>query len=347
MKKNKIARNSAIAILLLTVLLFIPTIVAAASPSPSGSPAPSGNPAAGAPGTGDTDASSDAPGTGDTDSSTGDNPGGTGDTDSSAGTPPGTGDTDSSAGTPPGTGDTDSSTGGTPPGTGDTDSSTDTGNGGDNDENGGDGDNTDNGGSPSSSSGSRSGGRGGGIFIAQTANVVSALDGACPLITTYMRLGRNNNPVEVSKLQAFLKNREGLDVDVTGTFDLKTDAAVRAFQTKYQNTVLLPWGGPRTSGYVYITTSKKINELACAQPLVLSASELAIINAFRARLSSGTAPDGSIIPTDGSGTTTPEDGDTMTDGEFGSADETDSDVATASRASILSRFWNFIVNLFR
>src|ERR1035437_9621368 len=34
----------------------------------------------------------------------------------------------------------------------------------------------------------------------------------CPLITTYMQFGGNNNPTDVAKLQPFLKDSQGLDV---------------------------------------------------------------------------------------------------------------------------------------
>ncbi len=109
----------------------------------------------------------------------------------------------------------------------------------------------------------------------------------CPLIKTYMNLGRTDNrSEEVTKLQTFLKNSENLDVDINGTFDQKTDAAVRAFQKKYADEILNPWGGTKTSGYVYIMTSKKINQIACDQPLTLNDSDRTAIQNFRSRLGS-------------------------------------------------------------
>ena len=96
-----------------------------------------------------------------------------------------------------------------------------------------------------------------------------------------MQFGANNNGAQVALLQAFLKNSQGFDVNVTGLFDAQTLAAVRAFQTKYLADTMGPWGANQSSGYVYITTTKKINEIACNSPLTLSAADMAIINAYK------------------------------------------------------------------
>jgi hypothetical protein len=103
----------------------------------------------------------------------------------------------------------------------------------------------------------------------------------CPLITTYMKFGGINNPTDVAKLQAFLKNSQGLNVTVNGIFDQQMENAVRAFQSKYMSQIMGPWGANQSSGYVYITTLKKVNEIACNTPLTLSAADLAIINAYK------------------------------------------------------------------
>ncbi len=78
-------------------------------------------------------------------------------------------------------------------------------------------------------------------------------------ITTYMRKGMNNNPVEVRKLQYFLKTFESLDVEITGRFDDKTEQAVMVFQARYPLDILAPWDITLPTGYVYITTKNKIN----------------------------------------------------------------------------------------
>ena|GEM_PF-6518035 len=84
-------------------------------------------------------------------------------------------------------------------------------------------------------------------------------------ITQYMRKGAANDTAEVSKLQSFLVEQEGFaNVQVNGVFDDTTDAAVRAFQEKHSGIVLGPWGIQKGTGYVYLTTTKRINDLYCA-----------------------------------------------------------------------------------
>ncbi len=170
--------------------------------------------------------------------------------------------------------------------------------------------------------------------------VLGAAATSCPLITTHMKLGWNNNGAEVAKLQAFLKNSEGADVQVTGIFDAKTDAAVRAFQKKYLADVMGPWDATKASGFVYITTVKKINELVCASPLTLTAAELSIINSYKQNLSA----DGSatqVGPTFGDDSTTTPDGSHIIMGDQ------DDNVAAVGGSSVFSRFWAFIVSLFK
>ena len=68
-----------------------------------------------------------------------------------------------------------------------------------------------------------------------------------------------------------------------GDFDLVTHQAVKTFQDKYRDEVLLPWGMEQPSGYVYLTTRKKINEIYCrgSKTFPLAANEKAEINRFR------------------------------------------------------------------
>ncbi|MBX4209350.1 peptidoglycan-binding protein [Candidatus Parcubacteria bacterium] len=89
----------------------------------------------------------------------------------------------------------------------------------------------------------------------------------CPsvnFITTFLKAGGNNNPNEVRKLQYFLNTYEGANLAVNGEFDAATEAAVKAFQVKYSNEILAPWGVTEPTGVVYITTSLKINRVYCA-----------------------------------------------------------------------------------
>lgn len=103
---------------------------------------------------------------------------------------------------------------------------------------------------------------------------------SCPFIIDYMRIDLDNKKEEVLKLQNFLKNREGYGVEETGIFDEKTDLAVKAFQTKYFNDVLSPWGAnSEPTGYVYITTKNKINEIVCGSSN-LTDSEKKIVDEY-------------------------------------------------------------------
>lgn len=90
-----------------------------------------------------------------------------------------------------------------------------------------------------------------------------------PLISSYMRIGRRNDVDEVKKLQTFLNQVLGTKLPVTGFFGSLTDKAVRDFQIKYNTEVLTPWvayGLPSantSTGYVYKTTQRMINNLYC------------------------------------------------------------------------------------
>jgi peptidoglycan hydrolase-like protein with peptidoglycan-binding domain len=95
-----------------------------------------------------------------------------------------------------------------------------------------------------------------------------------PLLSTYMRMGIDNNVDEVIKLQDFLNGEIGSELPLTGFFGPETDTAVRAFQLKYWEDVLQPWFGLEGSsvqdqddstGYVYKTTKWKINNIFCPE----------------------------------------------------------------------------------
>ncbi|MEN9613786.1 MAG: hypothetical protein RLZZ347_93 [Candidatus Parcubacteria bacterium] len=91
-----------------------------------------------------------------------------------------------------------------------------------------------------------------------------ATGASCSYLTDYLRSDFDNNPTEVAKLQAFLKDTEKMDVSLTNVFDKQTEDAVKAFQVKYSADILTPWGVTEPTGYVYITTLKKINDIHCA-----------------------------------------------------------------------------------
>ncbi len=110
------------------------------------------------------------------------------------------------------------------------------------------------------------GGGGGGSsgYVGQVLGVSTAVPFACPLyLREYIRLGRNNNPVEVRKLQAFLNVFEGEHLAITGVYTQADFEAVERFQSQYLRDVLNPWGISETTGYVFITTRLAINNVYC------------------------------------------------------------------------------------
>jgi hypothetical protein len=84
-----------------------------------------------------------------------------------------------------------------------------------------------------------------------------------PLILEYIRFGRNNNPIEVLKLQWFLRTFEGFDVPLSGYYDRTTYEAVRIFQTRHADPILTSWGISEPTGFVFISTSLNINYIYC------------------------------------------------------------------------------------
>ena len=98
----------------------------------------------------------------------------------------------------------------------------------------------------------------------------------------YIKFRADNNPVEVLKLQTFLRDYEGFaNIPVTGVYDQVTFDALSAFQVKYRKDILEPWGHTKSTGYVYITTKKKVNEIYCGKAIALTANQQAEIDAFK------------------------------------------------------------------
>lgn len=103
----------------------------------------------------------------------------------------------------------------------------------------------------------------------------------CDYLLEYLKIGAKNNPAEVLKLQKFLLEFEQLETPVTGVFDQATFEAVSAFQERYKEDILVPWEHPAPTGYVYITTKKKINEIYCEREFPLSAEQKDEIQAYK------------------------------------------------------------------
>jgi len=119
-------------------------------------------------------------------------------------------------------------------------------------------------------------------------------------LLNYIKLGEQNAPFEVRKLETFLNAFEGFSLPVDGIYDQRDFAAVVAFQERHMNEILSPWGHIKGTGYVYYTTRKYINEVYCKNMFPLTAAQLAEIEEFKAllqrTLESGGSPDN--IPID-------------------------------------------------
>lgn len=171
----------------------------------------------------------------------------------------------------------------------------------------------------------------------------------CPVVSGFMKLGATNDTREVAKLQTFLRTNEKSDVEVSGIFDDKTVAAVDSFQRKYMSETMTPWGATRGTGIVHVTTGKKINQLACGEPLTLTEAELAMIEAYKraATLAEGQADTvvTGVTFEDVSGPTAVTYGKTIAE-LMDSVDPKDM-VAAVPQSTIASKFWAFIAGLFR
>jgi peptidoglycan hydrolase-like protein with peptidoglycan-binding domain len=175
---------------------------------------------------------------------------------------------------------------------------------------------------------------GGGSFV----TLVST---SCPIVSErILGIGRSNDVAQVKNLQSFLKDHEKANVAVTGIFDEQTEQVVMDFQKKYSNTILAPWSATKASGVVYITTAKKINELACGKPLTLNSNELTIINSYVP------SEDGLDVELTTAGPSLETSNDNAS-GTNAITVEAETETAAVANASIWSRFWNFILNLFR
>ncbi|MDO8572932.1 MAG: hypothetical protein Q7S11_04175 [bacterium] len=107
----------------------------------------------------------------------------------------------------------------------------------------------------------------------------AVLSGSCAYVTSYLKRGGENNPGEVKNLQAFLRGVEkDATVSVNGVFDDATYEGVKKFQLKYKDDILSAWGVGEPTGYVYITTKRKINEIFCSTKIALTQEEQLIIN---------------------------------------------------------------------
>jgi hypothetical protein len=126
------------------------------------------------------------------------------------------------------------------------------------------------------------GGGGGGIGGHRHPVVVGEILGAtsCSYLRDYLKIDWQNDPIEVLKLQSFLNVFEKENLSLTGVFGQATFEAVQRFQVKYKGDILEPWGPKVTTGFVYILTKKKINEIYCNNVIPTTQAEQNEIDAF-------------------------------------------------------------------
>jgi hypothetical protein len=186
-----------------------------------------------------------------------------------------------------------------------------------------------------SSSGSRANNSSVILAISSSTNkIIASTAASCNYLSSYLKIDGDNDSNEVTKLQAFLKNIENINVDINGKFDDKTFEGVKVFQAKYIEETMAPWGSRTPSGQVFFTTKKKINEVYCKSSFALTAEQLAQINSYKNNLAQGII---GINPATSTGTST-------INSEIGSIDN--SSQVAAVGASVGGKLWNFVKWLF-
>ena len=70
-----------------------------------------------------------------------------------------------------------------------------------------------------------------------------------------------NNPEDVKLLEKFLNTFEGKNIPIDGIYSKDDFDAVVAWQEKYSDDILKPWGLKKGTGYVFTTSLKKIKEI--------------------------------------------------------------------------------------
>lgn len=108
-------------------------------------------------------------------------------------------------------------------------------------------------------------GGGNGMVLGASTTKGEVLGASCGMyMEKHIRLGSSKNDKEqVKKLQVFLNKWMGTNIPVTGVYGQATFNAVKAFQAKYSDDILKPWGENSPTGLVYLATLRKINKLEC------------------------------------------------------------------------------------
>lgn len=114
------------------------------------------------------------------------------------------------------------------------------------------------------SSGSRSGG-----YVSQSNSEEGRVLGAtttCGIyVDKYLRKGYNNDVEAVKKVQKFLNEYMSAGIIEDGVFGEKTESAIKLFQTKHANNILVPWDIQTPTGIFYLTTQTEVNNIMCPE----------------------------------------------------------------------------------
>ncbi len=90
------------------------------------------------------------------------------------------------------------------------------------------------------------------------------------LLTSYIKMGKQNDVQDVMDLQQFLNDHLSAGLPVSGFYGNMTRSWVNKFQMQYASEVLRPWvpyglrNESTATGYVYKTTRRQINNLYCS-----------------------------------------------------------------------------------
>lgn len=172
-----------------------------------------------------------------------------------------------------------------------------------------------------------------GQVLGAAASSITACD---QYLTAFIRTGKANDEEQVKRLQAVLIEFEKAPgVQITGAYDEATLAAVHAFQAKYASEILTPWGVKESTGYVYLTTRKKVNEVYCQGTKVfpLTSAEQRIVDRARAGTSTPAITQVTEAETGSAEKETPE----------GNGQEAAAGASTPQTGS----FWERLMNLFK
>ena len=83
-------------------------------------------------------------------------------------------------------------------------------------------------------------------------------------VDKFLKIGlKGNNKEAVIKVQKFLNQYLNTNLVIDGIFGIKTDAALREFQSKHADKILTPWKLGTPTGIFYLTTQTAVNNIMC------------------------------------------------------------------------------------